>query len=166
MGMFRKLILSIFALAFLPLATNAANYFEEREVFVVPRDGECVGQNTDPICVFDTVVACVIRDQPDLCEKVGMEYSQSLKNAVSYSMSGKDYKYQIVELFMNRRKNGCDVVDNKSCVYNDATGQNVKVDASLTDDKNFGVYMQRGKKGTWKAVFADKADCWSDTNCD
>ncbi|MDR0319593.1 MAG: hypothetical protein LBH81_02530 [Rickettsiales bacterium] len=145
-------------------AFSAENYFAERTVSVSPKDGECVGRADDPMCVFDTVVACVIRNQPDLCKKVGLKYSEDMKNALSY-LAGKDYKYTIVDLYMNRRKNLCEIADDKACVFNPETGKNMRVDMSLKDNRNFSVYLRREKNGNFSVSLATQFQCWSDEEC-
>ncbi|MCL2017342.1 MAG: hypothetical protein FWG80_01020 [Alphaproteobacteria bacterium] len=143
---------------------SSASFFAERTVTVRPLSDECIGNEKDPLCVFDTVIACIIRNDKSLCEKVGLAYDQTMRNAVGY-LAGKDYKYRPVEMFVNRRTSLCSVVNDKACVYNPSTGKPVAVDMSVTNDRKFVVHLRRDKDSAWSVIFATEFDCWSDEDC-
>ncbi|MDR2685527.1 MAG: hypothetical protein LBB23_01995 [Rickettsiales bacterium] len=159
-----KLLFAIFAMLMTGAASAAEPLFAERVVRMIPATGECVGRNDDPICVFDTIIACVIRDDADLCKKVGVKYSQNMKNAMAH-LGGQDYKYAIVDMYVNRRKNVCTIADDKSCVMNAENGKLEKIDMSLKDANNVSVYLRREKDGKWQVIFATQSECWSDEDC-
>ncbi|MCL1902660.1 MAG: hypothetical protein FWG18_03485 [Alphaproteobacteria bacterium] len=160
-----KKIYLLFALCSLLFApAMAADFFAERTVTVQPSPDECVGDATEALCVFDTVIACVIRDQPELCKKVGLAYDRTMRNSVGH-LTGRDYTYRPVDMFVNRRTPVCSFPDGLACAFNPATGKNVAVDMSIRNDKMFGVYMKREKNGTWSVIFATEFSCWSDEDC-
>ncbi|MCL2629745.1 MAG: hypothetical protein FWD33_03625 [Alphaproteobacteria bacterium] len=160
----RKLLVLLFALALTGAHANPQSYFLERTVHVIPREGECVGRNDDPMCVFDTVVACVIRQERGLCEKVGVKYSSRMHNALGH-LAGHDYRYAIVDLHINRRNNVCSIEDGQSCVTNLDTGELTRVDMVMRDNRNFSVYMKRERNNRWSVIFATQYACWPDEDC-
>ena len=158
----------LYALCFLLYAfcasVYAADFFAPRVVTVIPSDGECVGKTDDPLCVFDTVIACAIRAKPELCAAVGFEYDNFFRNAMA-DLVGKDYKYNPVEMYVNRRKPACAHDDDKACATNPATGEIVAVDMSIKDNNNTAVYLRREKNGHWSVIFATQYSCWADEDC-
>ncbi|MCL1786320.1 MAG: hypothetical protein FWG39_04220, partial [Alphaproteobacteria bacterium] len=112
----RKLI---YVLCFMPCALygQTADFFAPRAVALEPAPDECVGKTDNMACVFDTVIACAVRRDAKLCEKVGLKYDRQFKNTFGV-LAGGDYKYNLVELFINRRGGACSVDDARSCVTN------------------------------------------------
>lgn len=159
----KKILILLFALC-ATQADAAQNYFTQRVVSVAPQANECIGDTSDPVCIFDAVIACVIRDDEKLCESVGVKYSDEMRNALG-QFAGADYRYSIAELFINRRNNLCENADDRACVNNTDTGDNVRVDLSMKDNKNVAVYLQREKDNKWSVIFATQYFCWSDEDC-
>jgi hypothetical protein len=156
-------ILVLCGMLFAPLTgAVAADFFAERLVTVKPGADECVGNVKDPLCVFDTVIACVIRDAPELCKKIGLKYDQTMKNTVGH-LAGRDYLYRLTDMFVTRRTDDCANEDNKRCVY-DPNGKVIAVDMSIGNDRHFSVFLRREKNG-WSVIFATEFDCWSDEDC-
>lgn len=145
-------------------AGYSADWFAERTVTVKPSEGECVGNTADPLCVFDTVIACAIRAKADLCKSVGIKYDEFFKSAFN-EMKGQDYKFRLADLVINRRKALCTYANEKACVLHPDTGEVHLVDMSMTDLNNVAVYLKRQKDGKWSVIFATKYSCWSDEDC-
>jgi len=146
---------------------NANNFFAERTVTVLSSQGECIGNRRDPLCVFDTVIACVIRQQPELCRTVGLTYDQTMDNAVGY-LAGADYTYRPIEMFITHRRSLCTNADGRACVLNPSNGELVAVDMSIANDQKFVVHLRRGtggEVGTWSVIFATEFACWFDEDC-
>ncbi|MDR1207365.1 MAG: hypothetical protein LBK26_03050 [Rickettsiales bacterium] len=140
------------------------DFFAERTVTVQPAKDECVGTADKALCVFDTVIACVIRDEPELCKKVGLTYDQTMMNSVGY-LVGKDYTYRPVDMYVNRRPPTCSFPDGLACAFNPGTGKNVAVDMSIRNNRKFGMYLKKEKGGAWSVIFATEFSCWSDEDC-
>jgi hypothetical protein len=145
-------------------AAHSADFFAARTVGARPADGECIGNAADPLCVFDTVIACAVRKNPALCESVGLQYDSFFRNSMA-ELAGRDYKYAPVEMYVNRRKPACAHDNDKACALNPATQKIVNVDMSVKDNNNVAVYLRREQGGKWSVIFAAQYACWSDEEC-
>jgi hypothetical protein len=160
-----KKTLLVFALFFIAAgAAHAADFFSPRTVTVRPSAGECMGKTNDPLCVFDTVVACAVRRDARLCASVGLAYDDFFQNALA-DLAGKDYAYAPVEIYVNRRTAACAYDNDKACALNPATNKIVPVGMSVKDNNNVAVYLKREKDGHWSVIFATQYACWSDEEC-
>ena len=161
-----KKIFAVFTLCSLLFAppAHSADFFAPRFVGVQPTIGECIGNTADPLCVFDSVIACAIRQNAHLCESVGLKYDNLFKNSFA-EIVGRDYKYTPVEMYVNRRKPMCTFDTDKACVTNPATDKIVSVDMSIKDDNNVAVYLKRESGGKWSVIFATQYACWQDEDC-
>ena len=160
----KNILFALFVLYSFSNTVHAADFFAARSVGLAPMAGECVGNTEEPLCVFDTVVACAVRAQPNLCESVGLKYDNFFKNSM-VDLAGRDYKYNPVEMYVNRRTPACAVDDGRACVTNPYTGEIVAVDMSIKDNNNVAVFLRRVSGGRWSVIFATQYACWSDEDC-
>ena len=156
----------LYALCFIPWTLHAQmpDMFASRVVTLEPSVGECVGNTSDMMCVFDTVIACAVRQDASLCERVGLKYDNNFRNEFGL-LSGQDYNYGIAEVFMNRRRGVCSIADGRSCLRNPADGELVTPNVSMRDNNNVGVFLRRAPGGNWSVIFATQFACWPDEEC-
>ncbi|MCL2538149.1 MAG: hypothetical protein FWE52_01600 [Alphaproteobacteria bacterium] len=159
----RKIFFTMVFLLF-AVGAQANDFFAPRKVTLVPSADECVGDTSDMLCVFDTVIACAVRADAKLCEKVGLKYDSFFKNSM-VDLTGKDYEFRPVELFLNQRRPACAVDDNRACITNPATGRVVAANASIKDNNNVGVFLRNEPSGKWSVIFATQFACWPDEDC-
>jgi len=154
----------VYALCIMPFALSANDFFAYRTVHLTPVPGECVGQANDILCVFDTVVACAVRDNARLCESVGMEFTREFRNSMG-EIIGANYRFRPIEMFISRGTSPCEVPNGTSCFLNTTTGELTIADAMIRDNNNVVVYLRRMGGGNWQAIYAARFSCWSDEEC-
>lgn len=160
----KRITLGLFFIFAIAGTVNGADFFAARKVGVLATTKECVGTTKDPLCVFDTVVACAVRADASICKSVGIIYDDFFRNSFA-ELVGKDYTYTPVEMYVNRRVAACAYDNDKACALNPYTGKIVNVDMSIKDNNNVAVYLKREPGGNWSVIFATQYACWSDEEC-
>lgn len=146
------------------LNLNASDLFGKRTVDIKSVENECVGTVSDPLCVVDTLVACVIRKDESLCKKIGISSKDFMDSMSALSSVDSKYSYKPVSMVVNKYDGSCSIHDGKTCV--ELPNKKLKsVDIVITTDTKLNIYMKRNKNGKISVVWAEEFLCFSDEEC-